>query len=108
MLLTVDRYSVHDGWRTDALSGASQTALLPIFCRGAAWPTDSADGRLHDLRHSFAPWARTLGQGVPIIGRRLRHRRVETTARYAPIECDSVRDGTERTAGSFAADVLSE
>ena len=35
------------------------------------------------LRHSFASRALALGQGLPIIGRLLGHRRVDTTARYA-------------------------
>ncbi len=52
--------------------------------------------------------ALAVGQGLPITGRRLGHRRVETTARYAPVPRDSVREATERVAVSFAADVLAE
>jgi len=64
------------------------------------------DVRIHDIRHSFASRALALGEGLPIIGRLLGHRRVETTARYAHLARDSVRESAERIAVSIAADVL--
>ena len=64
------------------------------------------DVRIHDIRHSFASRALALGEGLPIIGRLLRHRRVETTARYAHLVRDSVRESAERIAVSIAADIL--
>ncbi|MYG65288.1 MAG: tyrosine-type recombinase/integrase, partial [Gammaproteobacteria bacterium] len=36
--------------------------------------------RLHDLRHSYASRALALGEGLPMIGELLGHRKVETTA----------------------------
>ena len=76
-----------------------------------AWQTIRAraglhDVRIHDIRHSFASRALALGEGLPIIGRLLGHRRVETTARYAHLARDSVRESAERIAVSIAADVL--
>ena len=50
------------------------------------------DVRIHDIRHSFASRALALGEGLPIIGRLLGHRRVETTARYAHLARDSVKE----------------
>ena len=64
------------------------------------------DVRIHDIRHSFASRALALGEGLPIIGRLLGHRRVETTARYAHLARDSVRESAERIASSIAADIL--
>ena len=64
------------------------------------------DVRIHDIRHSFASRALALGEGLPIIGRLLGHRRVETTARYAHLARDSVREAAERIAVSIAADIL--
>ena len=64
------------------------------------------DVRIHDCRHSFASRALALGEGLPIIGRLLGHRRVETTARYAHLTRDSVRESAERIAVSIAADIL--
>ena len=54
--------------------------------------------RIHDLRHSFASLALALGEGLPIIGRSLCYRRVETTVRYAHLARDSVRESAERIA----------
>ena len=76
-----------------------------------AWETIRAraglhDVRIHDIRHSFASRALALGEGLPIIGRLLGHRRVETTARYAHLARDSVRKSDERIAVSIAADIL--
>ena len=64
------------------------------------------DVRIHDCRHSFASRALALGEGLPIIGRLLGHRRVETTARYAHLARDSIRESAERIAVSIAADIL--
>ena len=61
---------------------------------------------IHDLRHSFASRALALGEGLPIIGRLLGHRRIETTARYAHLARDSVKESAERIAVSIAADIL--
>ena len=52
---------------------------------------DLEDVRIDDLSHSFASRALALGEGLPIIGRLLGHRRVETTARYAHRARDSMR-----------------
>ena len=56
------------------------------------------DVRIHDIRHSFASRALALGEGLPIIGRLLGRRRVETTARYAHLARDSIRETAERAA----------
>ena len=64
------------------------------------------DVRIHDISHSFASRALALGEGLPIIGRLLGHRRVETTARYAHLARDSVKESAERIAISIAEDIL--
>ena len=64
------------------------------------------DVRIHDIRHSFASRALALGEGLPIIGRLLGHSRVETTARYAHLARDAVRNSGERVAVSIAEDIL--
>ena len=61
--------------------------------------------RLHDLRHSFASRALALGESLPMIGRLLGHTQVETTARYAHLARDSVREAAERIAASIRADL---
>ena len=62
--------------------------------------------RLHDLRHSYASRALALGEGLPMIAKLLGHAHVETTARYAHLARDSVRETAERIAVSIAADIL--
>ena len=64
--------------------------------------------RIHDLRHSYASRALALGESLPMIGKLLGHSQVETTARYAHLARDSVREAAERIAGSIAEDVLGE
>ncbi len=64
------------------------------------------DMRLHDCRHSFASRALALGEGLPMIGKLLGHARVETTARYAHLARDSVRESAIRISDSIAGDLL--
>lgn len=61
------------------------------------------DLRLHDLRHSFASFA--VGAGIPlaIIGGLLGHRSVQTTARYAHLANDPLKQATDVIGGLFAA-----
>ena len=62
--------------------------------------------RVHDLRHSFAFRALALGEGLPIIGRLLRHPQAETTARYAHLDRDAVGASAERVTVSIAGYIL--
>ena len=64
------------------------------------------DMRLHDCRHSYASRALALGESLPMIGRLLGHTQVETTARYAHLAQDSVRESAVCIAESIARDLL--
>ena len=59
--------------------------------------------RLHDLRHTYASRALALGESLPMIGQLLGHRMVNTTARYAHLARDSVRDSSARVAADIGA-----
>ena len=61
------------------------------------------DVRIHDLRHTFASTAVAAGQGLPMIGKLLGHTQVQTTARYAHLAADPVKDAANRVAASIAA-----
>ena len=61
--------------------------------------------RKHDLRHSYASRALSLGESLPMIGKLLGHRKVQTTARYAHLARDSVKVAAERVSDSLAADL---
>ena len=63
------------------------------------------DVRIHDLRHSYASRALSLGESLPMIGKLLGHRKVQTTARYAHLARDSVKAAAERVSESLAADL---
>lgn len=52
--------------------------------------------RLHDLRHSFASALVSGGVGLPTIGAMLGHSQPRTTARYAHLYDDTLRDAAER------------
>ena len=66
------------------------------------------DVRIHDLQHSFASRALALGESLPVIGKLLGHTQVETTARYAHLTRDSVRESAARIAASIGADLLND
>ena len=64
------------------------------------------DVRIHDLRHSFASRALALGESLPMIGKLLGHKKVQTTKRYAHLATESVREAAARIAASIGADIL--
>jgi integrase len=57
------------------------------------------DVRLHDLRHSFASVGAAGGLSLPLVGALLGHSQPATTARYAHLSADPVKDAAE-TIGS--------
>ena len=65
------------------------------------------DVRLHDLRHTYASRALSLGEGLPMIGRLLGHRDIGSTERYAHLARESVRNSTAKVAESIVSDVFS-
>jgi integrase len=58
--------------------------------------------RIHDLRHTFASYSAGAGASLPIIGRLLGHSQSATTARYAHLALDPVRDVADQTSKSIA------
>jgi integrase len=61
------------------------------------------DVRIHDLRHSFASVGASSGLGLPVIGALLGHRVSQTTARYAHLHNDPMRQAVERIGNEIAA-----
>ena len=64
------------------------------------------DVRIHDLRHSYASRALALGESLPVIAKLLGHARIQSTARYAHLTRDSVREAAARVAAGIGADIL--
>ena len=63
------------------------------------------DVRMHDLRHSYASRALSLGESLPMIGKLLGHHKIQTTARYAHLARHSVKAAAVRISDSLAADM---
>ena len=59
--------------------------------------------RLHDLRHSFAATGAGSGLGLIVIGKLLGHRNLETTSRYAHLDCHPLRMAANQIADQLAA-----
>ena len=54
------------------------------------------DLRIHDLRRSLGSWQAATGANLSIIGKTLAHKNVSTTAIYARLNIDSVRDSMNK------------
>jgi len=61
------------------------------------------DVRLHDLRHSFASMAVAGGLSLPVIGALLGHTQPATTARYAHLADDPLKQAANLTGARIAA-----
>jgi integrase len=59
--------------------------------------------RIHDLRHTFASYSAGAGASLPMIGKLLGHSQAATTARYAHLAQDPVREIANRTCETVAA-----
>ncbi len=64
--------------------------------------------RLHDLRHAFASVLASGGLSLPVIGALLGHSTPSTTARYAHLLDQSLREATERVGGLWQSLPLTE
>jgi hypothetical protein len=58
--------------------------------------------RIHDLRHSFAATGAGSGFSLPIIGKLLGHRNLETTNRYAHLGASPLKTAADRIANQLA------
>jgi integrase len=65
------------------------------------------DVRLHDLRHSFAPAAAAMGEGLPVIGALLGHADQSRTKRYTHFSNDPLRAAADRISRTIAAALAS-
>lgn len=85
---------------TGTLKGKPLSDLQPFWQRVRA-RAGVKDVRIHDLRHTFASTAVASGQGLPMIGKLLGHTQVQTTARYAHLAADPVRNAADIVATSL-------
>ncbi len=85
--------------------GARQTHIADYWYR-VRERAGLDDVRLHDLRHSFASRALALGEDLTMIGKLLGHKKIQTTARYAHLARDSVKESAALVAASIGEDIL--
>ena len=57
---------------------------------------DIKDLRMHDLRRSLGSWQAATGANLSIIGKTLAHKNISTTAIYARLNIDPVRDAMDK------------
>lgn len=61
------------------------------------------DLRIHDLRRTLGSWQAATGASLPMIGRTLAHKNVSTTAIYARLNLDPVRESMQKAATAMMA-----
>jgi integrase len=69
---------------------------------GVDLPAHLLDGRIYDLRHSFASIGAGSGLSLQIIGRLLGHTQVRPTQRYAHLADDPLREAAEKIGAAIA------
>lgn len=79
---------------------------IKTFWKGVCTKAELVNLRIHDLRHTYASILASSGLSLPIIGALLGHTQPSTTARYAHLFDDPLREATERV-GSLLSSVES-
>lgn len=77
-----------------AIRGAGFFVGTPKIWRKVRKAAQIDDVRLHDLRHSFASVAVSMGASLPIIGALLGHKDSATTQRYSHLSDDPLKSAT--------------
>lgn len=80
---------------------SKEAAPKPLQSPKRAWTTicqraGIKDARIHDLRHSFAAHLASIGTSLHMVGRLLGHTQAATTARYAHLAIDPLREASDR------------
>jgi integrase len=76
----------------------------PRICKAAGL----TDLHIHDLRHTYASQLASAGFSLPVIGALLGHTQPQTTARYAHLFDDPLREATERVGAIIAGEQNAE
>lgn len=59
------------------------------------------DLRIHDLRRTLGSWQARTGASLAIIGKSLNHKSIQSTAIYARLDLDPVRESVERATSAM-------
>lgn len=109
----VDWIAEAQHWPKDQIDAAKEAAELRKAlkeARSAAkalridrGPACIADLRIHDLRRTLGSWQAVTGASLPMIGRTLAHKNVSTTAIYARLNLDPVRESMQKATTAMRA-----
>lgn len=64
-----------------------------------------ADLHIHDLRRTLGSWQASTGANLSVIGRSLNHKSVQTTAIYARINIDPIRQSITKASEAILANI---
>ena len=95
----------HNPWVIAGRKPGTRLVQIHPYWRRVRAHAGLEDLRIHDLRHSFASRALALGEPLPMIGKLLGHSKIQTTARYAHLARDSIRESADRVSASIGADL---
>jgi integrase len=87
-----------NGEHSHVFPGSNGRPLVTVkkFWRAVCKAANIEGARVHDLRHSHASILASSGLSLPIIGALLGHTQAATTARYAHLYDDPLREAAER------------
>lgn len=104
------RTEIKDEWREIAIAAGLYDVVAGKNAKGEPVETKVVNCRLHDLRHTYASLLVSSGLSLPIIGALLGHTQPGTTARYAHLMDNPLRQATNRVSdivsGRKAAEVV--
>lgn len=95
------RQGCHDVW---VFPGAGATGHIVEPKKAWRRVLDRAgldDLRIHDLRRTLGSWQAKTGASLVIVGKSLNHKSPSTTAIYAQLDLEPVRESVERATGAM-------
>jgi integrase len=108
-----DWIAAEERWTAEQLQAARAAAEYPKALKEARaavkasgrdpGPARLKDLRIHDLRRTLGSWQAATGASLPMIGRTLAHKNVSTTAIYARLNLDPVRESMQKAATAMLA-----
>jgi integrase len=98
-----NRQGCHDVWVFPG-TGATGHIVEPKKAWARVLDRAGIDNlRIHDLRRTLGSWQAKTGASLAIVGKSLNHKSPSTTAIYARLDLDPVRESVERATGAMLA-----
>lgn len=96
------RAEIKNTWRAACIAAGIVTKTKTTDAKGRETIIVTPSARVHDLRHTYASILAGAGASLPMIGALLGHSQPATTARYAHLMDDPLRQATERVGAIVA------